>query len=51
MPRALARVLVAEGGALAQPPECRPPQEKRLNDPNVVAVEAGFHFFRTHLGG
>ena len=51
MPRALARVLVAWGGALAQPPECRLPQEKRLNDPNVVAVEAGFHIIRTLNGG
>ena len=47
MPRALARVLVAEGGALAQPPECRLPQEKRLKDANAAAKEAGFHIIRT----
>ena len=50
MPRALARVLVAWGGALAQPPEYRRTKRKE-KDSNVVAVEAGFHIIRTHHGG
>ena len=46
MPRALARVLVAWGGALAQPPECRHTQEKRLEDANVVAKVADIRVLR-----
>ena len=50
MPRALARVLVAWGGALAQPPEYRRPKRK-AKDANVAANEAGFHIIRTLNGG
>ena len=40
MPRALARELLAEGGALAQPSEFRMTQEKRLKDGKTVDKEA-----------
>ena len=50
MSRALARVLVAEGEASAQPPEYRRPKRK-AKDANVAAVEVGFHIIRTLNGG
>ena len=37
-----ARVLLAGGGALAQPPGCLPPKEKRLKDAKAAAEEADF---------
>ena len=46
-----ARVLVAEGGASAQPPEYRHHQEKRLEDAKVDAEKADFRVFQTHNGG
>ena len=46
-----ARVLVAEGGASAQPPEYHHPHEKRLKDANVVAKEAIFASFRRIMVG
>ena len=51
MPRALARVLLAEGGALAQPSECRSKKEKRLKDAKAAAKEADIRVFQTHNGG
>ena len=51
MPRAIARVLLAGGVALAQPPEYRHPHEKRLEDAKAVAEEADFRVFQTHNGG
>ena len=51
MPRALARVLLAGGGALAQPPEYMPHKEKRLKDAKAAAEEADFRVFQTHHGG
>ena len=46
-----ARVLLAGGVALAQPPEYRHPHEKRLEDAKAVAEEADFRVFQTHNGG
>ena len=51
MPRALARVLLAGGGALAQPPEYLLPSKKRLEDAKSVAMEADFRVLQTHYGG
>ena len=51
MPRAIARVLLAGGGALAQPPECRHTQEKRLEDANVVGMESDIRVLRIIWGG
>ena len=51
MPRALARVLVAGGGALAQPPECRATKKKRLKDAKAAAEEADIRVFQTHNSG
>ena len=51
MPRALARELLAEGGALAQPSECRMTQEKRLKDGKTVAKEGDIRVFQTHPVG
>ena len=50
MPRALARVLLAGGGALAQPSECRATKKKRLKDANVVAEEADIRVLRIMVG-
>ena len=46
-----ARVLLAGGGALAQPPGCLPPKEKRLKDAKAAAMEADFRVLQTHHGG
>ena len=51
MPRAIARVLLAGGGALAQPPECRHTQEKRLEDANAVGMESDIRVLRIIWGG
>ena len=50
MPRAIARVLLAGGGALAQPPEYRYTQEKRLEDAKAVAEEADIRVLRITMG-
>ena len=44
-------MLLAGGGASAQPPEYRSSKEKRLEDANVVALEVDFRVFQTHNGG
>ena len=51
MPRALARVLLAGGGATAQPPGNRHPQEKRLKDAKAAAEEADIRVLRIMVGG
>ena len=38
-----ARVLLAEGGALAQPSDCQAPMEKRLKDAKAAAVICADH--------
>ena len=44
-------MLLAGGGALAQPPEYMPHKEKRLTDAKAAAEEADFRVFQTHHGG
>ena len=51
MPRAIARELLAEGGALAQPSEHQPPMEKRLKDAKAAAKEGDIRVFQTHQVG
>ena len=51
MPRAIARVLVAGGGASAPPPEYRYLHEKRLEDAKVAVKASDFRVFQTHNGG
>ena len=51
MPRALARELLAEGGALAQPSECRMTQEKRLKDAKAAAKASDIRVLQTHHVG
>ena len=50
MPRALARELLAEGGALAQPSECRATKKKRLKDAKAAAKASDIRVFQTHYG-
>ena len=50
MPRALARVLLAGGGALAQPPEYLLPSKKRLEDAKAVVKEADIRVLRIMWG-
>ena len=44
-------MLLAGGGAFAQPPEYMPHKEKRLTDAKAAAEEADFRVFQTHHGG
>ena len=46
-----ARVLLAEGGASAQPPEYRHHQEKRLEDAKAAAKASDIRVLRIMWGG
>ena len=46
-----ARVLLAEGGASAQPPEYRHDQEKRLEDAKAAAKASDIRVLRITMGG
>ena len=43
-------MLLAGGGALAQPPEYLLPSKKRLEDAKLVAMEADFRVLRIMVG-